>query len=312
MPLGTAFSGWPVIGPAIANWFTERRGLAIGFAQIGGGLSFSYGMIIELIISQLGWRHAYFVVAGILISLYLPLYYFLFRQRPVKKDIQAKTHNERILNDTKAPDVETINKNSPMGVSLGRAMRDHRLWLLVASVSLYWGLGCYLVLAHQVQYAQDIGYSNSLAASVFGLFGVGMAAGQVCGFLSDIIGREKTMALSAILGVGALIALISVNNALQSWLLYIYAICFGYGAGLFTPTIMAGAADIFYGRSFGAISGLIIFGLAIGGVIGPWLGGYLYDITGDYSVAFIVATSCIVASFVSFWIASPRKAVRLK
>jgi MFS family permease len=307
MPFGTAFSGWPVIGPAIANWFKKRRGLIMGFAQIGGGLSFTYGMFVEFVISQLGWRYAYFTVAGILISLYLPLYLYLFRQRPEKKYAHVAT-----LDDNQTPDVEAIIRASPPGITLGKAVRDHRLWFLIASQSFYWGLGSYLVLAHQVKYAQDIGYSSSLAASVFGLFGVAMGAGQLCGFLSDVIGREKTMSISAILSVGALIALVLVNDVSQSWLLYIYAICFGYGAGLFTPTMMAGAADIFYGRSFGAISGLILTGLAIGGVVGPWLGGYIYDMTGDYSGAFIFAMACLLLSCVSFWIASPRKAIKAR
>lgn len=44
MPIGTAFSGWPLLAPAIANWFVKRRGLVIGLGSMGGGLSFIYGM----------------------------------------------------------------------------------------------------------------------------------------------------------------------------------------------------------------------------------------------------------------------------
>jgi len=73
VPVGMALCGWPLLGPALANWFTRRRGLVIGLGQMGAGLSFAYGMFAEFAISQLGWRHAYFVLAGTLVTLPLPL-----------------------------------------------------------------------------------------------------------------------------------------------------------------------------------------------------------------------------------------------
>ncbi len=47
--------------------------------------------------------------------------------------------------------------------------------------------------------------------------------------------------------------------------------------------------------------------MGIGGVIGPWLGGYMYDIYGNYVGAFIVAMASVAVSCVAFWIAAPRK-----
>ena len=79
MPLGTAFCGWPLLAPALANWFSKRRGLAMAIGQVGGGVSFTYGMFIEYTISQLSWRSAYFVVAGMLVTIIVPLYLFFFQ-----------------------------------------------------------------------------------------------------------------------------------------------------------------------------------------------------------------------------------------
>ena len=56
MPMGSAFCGYPLLNPALANWFAKRRGLAMGLGQMGGGLSFVYGVFAEFTISQLGWR----------------------------------------------------------------------------------------------------------------------------------------------------------------------------------------------------------------------------------------------------------------
>jgi MFS family permease len=169
-----------------------------------------------------------------------------------------------------------------------------------------------MVLAHQVKFAEDIGYSSTFAASIFALFGVFMAIGQLSGFISDWIGREKTVSLAVLLMIGALVALLSTRDTSQPWLLYVYAICFGYGAGLFSPVIFAGVADIFYGRHLGGIMGLLLAGMGVGGIIGPWFGGFTYDISGNYTNAFIFGMVCFALSGVAFWKAAPRKAVRLE
>jgi len=78
MPIGSAFSGWPLLAPALVNWFAKRRGLVIGLGHMGGGLSYTYSMFAEFTISQLGWRYAYVVLAGTLVAVLLPLYLFFF------------------------------------------------------------------------------------------------------------------------------------------------------------------------------------------------------------------------------------------
>jgi len=310
-PIGAALSGWPLLAPALANWFARRRGLALGLGQMGGGLSFAYGMFAEFAISQLGWRHAYFVLAGVLVALLLPLYFLLFHYRPEDRGLRAYGTAE--LPVTKDLTAEAaVKKPVSRDWTLGDAMRNYRLWLLVSSYFLHWGIGGYLILAHQVRFAEDVGYSSLFAASVFALFGIFMVAGTLSGFISDWIGREKTITLAVILSIGALVALVSVKDTSQPWLLYVYAACFGYGVGLYSPTIVASTADIFHGKHFGAIAGLLLTGQGIGGAIGPWLGGYIYDISGSYSSAFVLCMVCFGLACITVWIAAPRNAARLR
>ncbi|MCE5262643.1 MAG: MFS transporter [Deltaproteobacteria bacterium] len=171
---------------------------------------------------------------------------------------------------------------------------------------------CFLVLAHQVKYAEDAGYSAVLAVSAFAFYGVATLLGQSSAWMSDRIGREKAMVLCCASALVGLLALIAIRDTSHPWLLYIYALGFGYAGGLFSATIFAGAADIFHGKQFGTASGMILTGMGLGGAIGPWLGGYLYDTTGSYDIAFILCLVCIVLSSVSFWIAAPRNADKLR
>jgi MFS family permease len=167
-------------------------------------------------------------------------------------------------------------------------------------------------LAHQVKFAEDIGFTSMFGASIAAISGVGMAIGQLFGFLSDRIGREKTATLTTALSVSALIALISVNYAPQAWAFYIYGVCFGVGGGLYGPVMFAAAADIFHGRYFGTIGGLLLTGVGLGTAVGPWLGGYIYDISGSYVNAFILCIICIVIACAMLWIAAPRNAAKIR
>lgn len=311
IPIGMALSGWPVLGAAVANWFAKRRALAIGLGQTGGGLSFVYGMFAEFCISQLGWRYAYFVLAGTLVAIISPLYLF-FHYRPENKGLRAYGAAELPAMEDLSAKAALVKAPVSHDWTLGQAMRTRRLWLLVLSFSLYWGLGDYLVLAHQVKFAEDAGYSSLFAASIFALFGFSMVIGQFSACISDWIGREKTTTIAAVLTIGALVALLSVKDTSQPWLLYVYAIGFGYGSGLYPPAAYAGTADIFHGRHFGAIAAMLLTGMGIGGAIGPWLGGYIYDISGSYNTAFVLSMVCFGLSCIAFWIAAPRNAARVR
>jgi MFS family permease len=312
MPMGSAFSGWPLLGPALANWFAKRRGLVMGLGQAGGGLSFLYGVFAQFTISQLGWRYAYVVLAGTLVALLLPLYLLFFHHRPEERGL--KPYGAAELSAVEAPKSATVVVKDRLSRdwTLGKAMGTYQLWLLVLSHSLYWGVGAYLVLAHQVKFTEDAGYSSMFSASVFGLFGIFLAGGQASAFISDWIGREKTITLASILSIGALVSLLLVKDTSQPKLLYLYATCFGYGAGLYSPTIFAGTADLFHGSHFGGIAALLLTGMGVGGVVGPWLGGYIYDISGSYSGAFLLCMGCFGLACIAAWIAAPRNARKLR
>ena len=135
-----------------------------------------------------------------------------------------------------------------------------------------------------------------------------MVIGQMSSCIYDIIGREGTAVIANFLALCGLIALISIDRESTSLNLYIYAICFGIGTGLFSPTIYAGASDIFNIRNFGSVTGFILSGMGVGAAFGPWLGGYIYDLSGSYRPAFLLSLICVAVSTIMFVGARPGKA----
>ena len=304
-PVGLSLCGWPLISPTLANWFVKRRGLALGVGQVGGGFSFVFGLFVEYAIHQVGWRFAFVVVGTLLIVILLPLFVLFYYYRP--RDIGLKPYGADPPAIQHAEPPHKLNQHIP-DWTVHKAVRTRHLWLLVISQFFHWGIGCYLILAHQVRFAVDAGYSGMFAASIFALYGLFMVAGQLSSIVSDWIGRELTVMFATVLTIVALVALILVRDTSNPWLLYVYAFCFGYGSGLFSPTIFAGAADIFHGERFGSINGLILAGMGIGGSIGPWVGGYIFDVWGNYDYAIILSMLCFALSGIAFVLAAPRKA----
>jgi MFS family permease len=303
--VGVSFAGWALLAPALANWFAKKRGMVLGIGQMGGGMSFVYGMFANFVISQAGWRNAYLVLAGAVVFILMPLYFIFFRYRPEEKGLRAYGADEVVVFDHNVRDKGTHTDND---WTLRQAIKTPQLWLLVFAQTLFWGVGCYLVLTHSVKFTEDAGFSSAFAASVLALYGIVMAVGQVSSLISDKIGRELTATLAAALAVIGILALMMVKDTSQPWLLYVFAVFFGFGAGLFSPTGPASAADIFHGRHFGSIAGLLLTGMGIGGVFGPWLGGYIYDKTGSYTPAFIMVIIAFALASLAMWLAAPRKA----
>ena len=305
-PMGTAFCGSPVFNAALMKWFHKRRGLAMGLGQIGGGLSFAYIMIIEWVSSRWGWQYSFFVMGGLVVVVLLPLCLIFYYSRPQDKKMKAYGAEE-------AQSVGEL-KSAATGIdwTLRSALKTYQLWLIVFADFCYWGIGNYLVLAHQIKFAEDVGFTSWQASSIFALFGIISIIGQVASFISDSIGREKTILIAVVLALVGLGALMSITNTSQMWLLYVYAVCSGLATGLFSPTIIVSAADIFHGKNVGAISALVLTGVGFGGAIGPWLGGYIHDVSGSYHTAFIISLVAIALSGISLWIAAPRHADKLR
>ncbi|MFH0844655.1 MAG: MFS transporter, partial [Pseudomonadota bacterium] len=222
-PLGTAFCGWPILVSGIVNWFYKRRGLTMALANAGLGLSFTYGLFVELVISQVGWRWAYVVLAGILVATVLPLYLILFHHRPEEVGLTAYGLGHLMDSGELKGQNGAIKGPGFFSPSFKRTIRSYRLWFLVLSDFFYWGLGGYLVLPHQVKLAEDAGYSSLFAASIFAFFGIFMVAGQFSSAISDWIGREATATIACAVAIIGLISLTFVNDTSRPWLLYVYA-----------------------------------------------------------------------------------------
>jgi len=93
-------------------------------------------------------------------------------------------------------------------------------------------------------------------------------------------------------------ALLWVMVAKEVWMLYLFAIIFGFGYGGLAALMSPVAAELFGLRSLGAIVGVVMFSFTLGGAIGPLLAGSIFDISGSYKQAFLACAAMSIIGII--------------
>jgi MFS family permease len=302
--VGVGFAALTMTSQAtfLANWFVRKRGVAIGAAASGIGIGIlAVVPLTQKLINAYGWRDAYFILAAVLALVVAPLNYLFQRGTPEEMNLKAD------FGGAPAEPGHARPHGSPGGPKLREALRSGRFWAFAFGV-LAGAIPLHLVLIHQVAAVSDAGFSRNSAAFGLGLIGLFTAPAMILmGFLADRIGRQWAYLFgSASLMIGIFLLMI-IRDARQPWLLWAFPpfVAFGFSSrqSLY-PTM---AADLFHGKSFGAIIGAIALFIGAGAGIGPWLGGFMHDKSGSYDTAFLLAELLALGSIGLIWLAGSKR-----
>ena len=162
----------------------------------------------------------------------------------------------------------------------------------------FWGLfvvffmtsvATYAVQVQAVVYLEEAGYDRLTATLVFGANALMSVAGIVgAGWLSDRFGARLVATIAYTLSICGILALLGLGAGPNPLLLAIFLLGFGGAMGSRGPVISSLTARLFQGQ-VGAVFGLVMIGLGLGGAFGAWLSGWLHEATGDYRAGFAVA-----------------------
>lgn len=143
-----------------------------------------------------------------------------------------------------------------------------------------------------------------VAASVISVVGAASIAGKTGGdWLSDHVDREVVYVLGMALLLASIAALGGVAVAPSPWTAYGYAVLIGLGYAVTASLIPAILGDRFHGAHFAAIFGVAQGGSAMGSALGVWLAGRIFDVTGSYAIALVVAGATALAAGLAVWMA---------
>jgi MFS family permease len=277
----------------VTRWFVRSRGTAMGVLSTGPGSAVAFYPLNAWLIATLGWRMALVAFGGIVAGATVLLALF-YREPP------ANPHRPGARVETvPARDARVTNQ----AWTLQRALRSGRLWAAFVMTSLG-VIGFQIMATHQVAHAVDRGFPQPLVVWLFALGAGCMMAGNLLGgWLSDRVGRGGVFVAGTVVAILGIACLALMRGPQDLVLLLLYAVS-GFGFGMRIAQLSTIPADIFAGPHLGAILGVVQSGGGLGGAIGPYLGGWLFDVTGSYRLAFMAACLAVAGSATAAWFAA--------
>jgi len=279
----------------VQKWFVKKRGLALGLVTAGVGAgTLLLAPLAQYLITAWGWRYTYILI-GISYWALLTLTAIAMVDQPEKKGMKPYGWQEKV----------GVGKKNYIGFHdwpVKEAIKT-KIFLLIILIYFFTNLPIHMVMIHIVPYLTDLGISGALAAGALGLIGGISISGRIgMGVLSEKIGWKWGLFLCCFICSIMLFWLISVRT---SWMLLIFTLIYGFFYGGKITTI-PGLIGAFFGtRSLGEIIGIIHAASLTGGIIGPVLGGYIFDWSGSYRFAFLIAALAFLISAILALFAYP-------
>lgn len=265
----------------VANWFEERRGLAMGVTFAGTSLG---GMIMTLVASHAiaagGWRLGYLVLALPALLLVAPLVLLTVRSRPPGEK----------------PGGPPRSREDLPGLVVRSALRTRSFWM-IAIAQFCFSFAAAGAAAHLIAYLIGLGYAATRAALVMALiFGLTSVGKLAVGVLADRLGGRLALAACFLVAAGGFLLVLGASRV------PVLAVCvlllgLTFGAPLvLVPMVITQSLGL---RNFGGIAGLTGMLGTLGAASGPPVAGRIFDATGSYVHAFLLFFGLVVVGAVA-------------
>jgi MFS family permease len=278
--IGASMIGMVPASSLVSRWFAARLPTAMGIlsASLGTGI-FLFAPLAQSLIDRLGWRGAYSTLGwGIFVAMAIVLVLPWGR-------ISAGSPDVMRARQAASSAVGATEWNLP------RALRTPVFWALFA-VMFFTSLSTYAVMVQVVAYLVESGMTPLRAAAVFGAVGMVSIAGMIgAGMLAERIGEVKVAMISYGSTIAGTAALAAVSLSDTTTMVTMFVLLFGTMQGSRGPLVAVLSARNFAGGRQTGIYGAVLFGMGMGGALGSWGSGALYDLTGGYYGGFALSAA---------------------
>jgi predicted MFS family arabinose efflux permease len=224
----------------------------------------------------MGWRACILFIVLLLGLIVLPLMMKFMANDPGVKGIHAYGANGLAIAVT-PPD------KNPMHL----AMDSPQFWLLAFSFGICGFTTSGLFQTHLITHGVEHGFMEMTMAMSLGLMGATDIIGTIfSGWLCDRFGKRWLLAIYYALRGVSLLLLPYVESTGQ---LMAFSVVYRLNWLSTVPATSALTADLFGKQNVGVIFGWICFAHQIGAAIASYGAGYLHDLFGNYTLAFMTS-----------------------
>ena len=295
---GVALSGMPANYVIISESFPKRVATATSIA--GSGMGIGVLLIVPLAqwgVERLGWRAATgWMGAGVAAAVLVCTWLQRAPHAPAPDRTQAAARELR-------------RPEEPGSLAKMRAVLLARSWQGFALANALMGAAVFAIMTHQVAAISKAGWSGLIAAATLGAVNLFRSlSSPVWGALIDRYGRRALYGLSTGIAVAGVVTLVAVEAVAAPWVLpvIVFIVAFGVGSAGTMPTNASLGNELFSSRDRGIAWGMTEAAYAAGAAFGAWSAGKIFDMTGAYAIAFLIAAAELLASFVLVSALSPR------
>ncbi len=253
----------------------DNRGTAMGYIAMGNMVGFVIGPTVGGILAEyLGIRIPFLIAAFGAIATLLAIVVFV--QEP--EQTQSRLNNKDIK---RPPVLDVLRTNTKGYTALGLSMFANMFALGILEV------------AFTLDIVISYGISPLEIGLFFGVLGVITIIGNIVfGKMSDRIGRKWLIVIGSFVGALSLVVFMIATDVVG---FYVGGAVLGIAMSMRGPTIQALTADLTDIQSYGTIMGMMGAISNSAYVVGPLLGGALYDSSGSAFEALGVAVvvSCV-------------------
>ena len=298
--VGFAVSGLGQVPNAtlVAKWFSRNRTMAMSVLQS----SFPLGLVVLVplaayIILNFGWRVGW-LFFGVVTLATIPLFFLiLVKNNPSEIDGSPKDSSlssSRIRKNTAAYGSK---------IHLIEAVKT-RSYLLLIGVFFFCGLTDIPIFTHFIPFALDLGLSEMVAASAFGLTSGFMLLGTFfVGGISSRFGEKNSLQAVYLIRGTSLILALFVNDFMS---LSAFSVIFGFSTFAMMPVTSTWLANNYGTVYFATLWGILQVVHEISAAIGVYLFGFIFEMFGSYYLGFAGSIFlAFSAAIFSFFIRTP-------
>lgn len=284
----------------VVKWFVDKRSTAMGILTAGIGVGGATLVpLLAWCIGRYGWRPVS-MWAGIG-ALVLAV--------PTVLVIRSKPEDKGLLPDgkkvVKAEEGMAAEAASPKekDFTLREALKTSSFWLVGAGRMLYEFVVA-AVAVHLIPSLVDKGISQPAAAGALGLLvAASIPSRLIFGWLGDRFAKRYLLLVCCFIETAALVIILFADTI---GLAYVFVVVFALGYGVI-PLNTAIVGEYWGRKNFAVIRGVMSLITMAGIVVGPVFSGWIYDVSGNYQIAFYSFMVCYFLAGVVFFLARPPK-----
>ena len=263
---GLSGLGFTVILGAVGKFAPpEKRGTALGLTTMGGSIGMFLGVpVTGTFIQSFGWSGALFGLAAISLVM-IPLVYGL-------------VPNDKITDQKN----QTNDAGERLSEVLSHALKSKNFLLLVCGFFIC-GFHVNFIVAHLPAFISDMSLPGNVATTSLALIGFANIFGvALAGRLGDKY--KKNDVLVALYALRALAFIIYIITPITVISTLIFTFVLGI-LWLGTVPLTSGLVATFFGPKYmSMLYGIVFFSHQLGGFVSSWMGGWIFDLTGDYNI----------------------------